>query len=93
MVFDKQFVQAVLPDAQILFDVFPSDITLSVDTRTLRAGDVFIAFVGNNSDGHEFVVHALQKGAAGVIINKVRLDILKSVDQKLLSKKLTAPAS
>lgn len=88
MTFNKQFVQTVLPDAQILYDVFPADITLSVDTRTLRAGDIFIAFAGNNMDGHECVMQALQKGAAGIIINKARLDVLKSVDKKVLAKKL-----
>lgn len=88
MVFDKQFVRNVLPDAQVLYDTFPSDITLSVDTRSLRVGDVFVAFVGNNVDGHEFVVQALQKGAAGVIMNKSRQSLLKTLDQKMLSKKL-----
>jgi UDP-N-acetylmuramoyl-tripeptide--D-alanyl-D-alanine ligase len=48
-----------------------------IDTRILRAGDVFIPLTGN-IDGHRFVVDALKAGAAGVLIgnnydNRTRL--------------------
>jgi UDP-N-acetylmuramoyl-tripeptide--D-alanyl-D-alanine ligase len=38
------------------------------DSRTLRDGDLFIALKGERFDGHEFVQQALEKGAAGVIV-------------------------
>jgi UDP-N-acetylmuramoyl-tripeptide--D-alanyl-D-alanine ligase len=41
----------------------------SIDTRTLRAGEVYIAIVGERLDGHRFVREALQAGAAGLVVS------------------------
>jgi UDP-N-acetylmuramoyl-tripeptide--D-alanyl-D-alanine ligase len=43
---------------------------LSTDSRTLRAGDLFVALRGDNFDGHEFVERAANAGAAGAIIEQ-----------------------
>src|SRR5829696_3706092 len=40
---------------------------VSIDTRTLDPGDLFVALAGVR-DGHEFVAPALAKGAAGVLV-------------------------
>ena len=40
---------------------------VSIDTRTLEAGDLFVALAGVR-DGHEFVEQALAKGAAGALV-------------------------
>jgi UDP-N-acetylmuramoyl-tripeptide--D-alanyl-D-alanine ligase len=42
---------------------------VSIDTRTLNAGDLFVALVGER-DGHEFVAGALEKGAAAALVSK-----------------------
>ncbi len=42
---------------------------VSIDTRTLEPGDLFIALAGVR-DGHEFVEQALGKGAAGVLVSR-----------------------
>jgi UDP-N-acetylmuramoyl-tripeptide--D-alanyl-D-alanine ligase len=42
---------------------------LSIDTRTLAAGDLFVALVGEGRDGHAFVADALAKGAAGAMVH------------------------
>ena len=42
---------------------------VSIDTRTLEAGDLFVALTGAR-DGHEFALPALTKGAAGVLISR-----------------------
>ncbi|WP_334163893.1 UDP-N-acetylmuramoyl-tripeptide--D-alanyl-D-alanine ligase [Phenylobacterium sp.] len=42
---------------------------VSIDTRTLEAGDLFVALAGVR-DGHEFVDQALAKGAAGVLASQ-----------------------
>jgi UDP-N-acetylmuramoyl-tripeptide--D-alanyl-D-alanine ligase len=39
---------------------------VSIDTRTLERGDLFVA-LGGVRDGHEFVGQAMQKGASGVL--------------------------
>lgn len=40
---------------------------ISIDTRTLVPGDVYIAIVGDRCDGHDFIAEAEKKGAVCVI--------------------------
>lgn len=42
--------------------------TISIDTRTLKKGDLFIAIKGEHFDGHEFITEAIAKGAVAVIV-------------------------
>lgn len=42
---------------------------ISIDSRTLEPGSLFIAIVGPNHDGHRFVNQALDRGAAGVMVS------------------------
>ena len=49
---------------------------ISTDTRTIKKGDVFIALLGENFDGHEFIDNAINKGAAGIIISNKNIYIL-----------------
>src|SRR5512145_105038 len=41
----------------------------SIDSRSLKAGDLFFAIVGQKQDGHRFVADALRKGAAAVVVS------------------------
>ncbi|MEM7046954.1 MAG: UDP-N-acetylmuramoyl-L-alanyl-D-glutamate--2,6-diaminopimelate ligase [Pseudomonadota bacterium] len=41
---------------------------VSIDSRTLRAQDLFIALTGPTFDGHDFIEPALARGAAAVMI-------------------------
>ncbi|MDP2838658.1 MAG: Mur ligase domain-containing protein, partial [Syntrophales bacterium] len=41
---------------------------ISTDTRTLAAGDLFIALAGENFDGHDCLTKAAERGAAGLLI-------------------------
>ena len=50
----------------------PFDATgISIDTRTLVPGDLFIALVGDVGDGHDHVAAALAKGAAGAMVHRI----------------------
>jgi len=40
----------------------------SIDTRTLKHGDLFFAIKGPRFDGHDFVHQAIEKGACGVVV-------------------------
>ncbi|MEQ9519622.1 MAG: UDP-N-acetylmuramoylalanyl-D-glutamyl-2,6-diaminopimelate--D-alanyl-D-alanine ligase [Parvibaculum sp.] len=44
---------------------------VSIDTRTLLPGDLFVALKGDNSDGHAHVESALAKGAAAALVSHV----------------------
>ena len=39
----------------------------SIDSRTIRPGQVFIAIRGKNFDGHDFIAAAIKKGASCII--------------------------
>jgi UDP-N-acetylmuramoyl-tripeptide--D-alanyl-D-alanine ligase len=43
---------------------------VSIDSRTLDAGDLFVALAGPNRDGHGFVATAFANGAAAAIVSK-----------------------
>ena len=43
---------------------------VSIDTRSLAAGDLFVALHGPNHDGHDFVAAALQRGAAAAMVDR-----------------------
>ncbi len=41
---------------------------VSIDSRTVEPGDLFVAIVGPNTDGHAYVADALAKGAAAAMV-------------------------
>ena len=43
---------------------------VSIDSRTLRRGDLFFAISGPRHDGHDYLREVVLKGAAGVVIQK-----------------------
>jgi UDP-N-acetylmuramoyl-tripeptide--D-alanyl-D-alanine ligase len=43
---------------------------VSIDTRTIEAGDLFVA-LKDLRDGHDFVANALSKGAAAALVSRV----------------------
>jgi UDP-N-acetylmuramoyl-tripeptide--D-alanyl-D-alanine ligase len=42
----------------------------SIDSRTLRPGDLFFALRGPTHDGHAYVAEVLGKGAVGVVVDR-----------------------
>jgi UDP-N-acetylmuramoyl-tripeptide--D-alanyl-D-alanine ligase len=44
---------------------------IAIDSRTLAAGDFFIAIRGDRFDGHDFVADALGRGAIGVLVERM----------------------
>ena len=49
---------------------------VSIDTRTLQEGDLFVALKGENSDGHDYVSRAFEAGAAAAVIAEAHADAL-----------------
>ena len=44
---------------------------VSTDTRTLVAGDIFVALAGETFDGHQYIDGAVERGAAAVIAERM----------------------
>jgi UDP-N-acetylmuramoyl-tripeptide--D-alanyl-D-alanine ligase len=43
---------------------------VSIDTRTIQPGDLFIALAGDAGDGHDHAARAIDAGAAGVMLHR-----------------------
>ena len=43
--------------------------SISIDTRTLKEGDLYVSLKGERFDGHQFIEQALEKGCSGLLIN------------------------
>jgi UDP-N-acetylmuramoyl-tripeptide--D-alanyl-D-alanine ligase len=48
---------------------------VSIDTRSLEPGDLFVALRGPSHDGHDFVAAALDRGAAAAMVDRDIADI------------------
>lgn len=51
---------------------------LSIDTRTIRPGDLFVA-LKDARDGHDFVAQALEKGAAAALVSRIPEGVAEDV--------------
>ncbi|MCX8093387.1 MAG: UDP-N-acetylmuramoyl-tripeptide--D-alanyl-D-alanine ligase [Candidatus Goldbacteria bacterium] len=58
---------------------------ISVDTRTMKRGNVFFAIKGENTDGHNYIREAFDKGAILVVAEKYQ-------DKKIINVKDTRQA-
>lgn len=48
----------------------PKPDGVSIDSRTLQRGQLFVAIRGKRYDGHDFAAEAISKGAAGVVVER-----------------------
>lgn len=51
---------------------------VSIDSRSIAEGDIFVAIKGERRDGHEFAVAALDRGAAAAIVSRPSADMLRA---------------
>ena len=56
-----------LPDVNIKGAIQSPLSGVSIDTRSLNAGDLFVAFIGSQVDGHDFIPKAISRGASAVM--------------------------
>ncbi len=70
----------------------------SIDSRTVRTGELFFAVKGERLDGHDFVEQALEKGAVAAVVRKDQLQRypaktrLLAVDDTLIALQTLAKA-
>lgn len=44
---------------------------VSIDSRTIRPGQLFVALLGERTDGHKFLSEAFQNGAGGALVRRL----------------------
>lgn len=84
MVSREEFIKTALPYASITHASFARELAFSFDTRTMQAGDIFIALEGKKVNGHDFIKDAIEKGAAGIIIAQNKKECLESIAKSKL---------
>src|SRR5258708_32389980 len=55
------------------------------DTRQLLPGGMFVAVGGEHGDGHDFLADAVQRGAAGLLVDARVVGSLAAATQRLLA--------
>ncbi|MFN6528062.1 UDP-N-acetylmuramoyl-tripeptide--D-alanyl-D-alanine ligase [Nostoc sp. ChiSLP03a] len=66
-----QLAEIILAHSVNLSETALTQVTsgIQTDSRTLKPGEVFVAFRGDKFDGHEFVPTAIAKGAIAAIVD------------------------
>ena len=63
---------------------------VSIDSRSVAAGDLFVALVGPNFDGHDFVADALAKGAAAALVARLPPGVAEDAPLLVVGDTMTA---
>src|SRR5665647_2643287 len=63
--------------------------TVSTDTRAAREGDLFFALSGERYDAHNFLDHAANAGAGGLVISR-RVELPPEIPVLLVGETLSA---
>lgn len=69
-----------IPEAEVGADFSRDAIAVgySIDSRTIRPGELFFAVRGEKFDGHDFVEQAFEQGAIAAVVSKEQLGQLRS---------------
>lgn len=49
--------------------------SVGIDSRAVKAGELFVAIAGERFDGHDYVAQALEKGAAAAMVSKAPVGV------------------
>lgn len=55
---------------------------IAIDSRTIKPGELFVPLVGEASDGHDYIVQAVESGAAGFLTAKANGLIQRALSGK-----------
>lgn len=65
---------------------------ISIDSRNVSDGSLFIAIKGDKFDAHDFVADAVKNGASVVLINEKKFSSLQNIDVPIITVKDTIKA-
>ena len=57
---------------------------VTTDSRTVDAGDLFVALVGESFDGHDYVAEAVRRGAVAAVVSR-RIDAEPAIPQVVVA--------
>jgi len=88
MILNISFLKSVLKSGNFVANEkkIVGESTISIDSREIKKGEVFIALRGLRSNGHNFIKYAVEKGACGLVIEERELDRFRLLDIKLQKK-------
>ena len=70
-------------------DLRGSVMGIATDSRSMKPGEIFVALVGENFDGHSFVDTAISQGAIALIVSR-QPDITEDIPQFIVADTLKA---
>ncbi|MGC2310708.1 MAG: UDP-N-acetylmuramoyl-tripeptide--D-alanyl-D-alanine ligase [Candidatus Babeliaceae bacterium] len=76
MYFNKDFIFSVVKHVTYSGKDIQKFYGCSIDSRILKAGEIFVALKGSQVDGHDYVQEAVNRGAQGLIISETRKECL-----------------
>ena len=72
-----------LPDSSGV-DIPDATVTgIVLDSRQVKPGDIFVALVGENSDGHQYIDNAVDRGAVAVVGTQTITNLEVQIEIKL----------
>lgn len=84
--FDLESAEIFNPDA------YKDCRYVSIDSRSIKKGSLFVAIKGERLDGHNFVKDAIRNGASAVMISETELKRFDSIDKTIITVKDTTEA-
>lgn len=64
-------------------------IGVSTDSRTVQPGNIYVALIGENYDGHNFIADALLKGASAAVVSSAYYQQSDNTDKLIRAPKST----
>lgn len=64
-------------------------VGITTDSRTIKPGEIFIALIGENFDGHDFIDQVVAQGAIAVIVSR-KLETSSEIPQFVVKDTLNA---
>ncbi|MCX8027965.1 MAG: UDP-N-acetylmuramoyl-L-alanyl-D-glutamate--2,6-diaminopimelate ligase [Thermodesulfovibrionales bacterium] len=65
---------------KVVGDINKTVCGISIDSRDIRDGDMFVALKGINTDGHLYIDDAIQRGAKTIVYD-IRNEMIDKIDQ------------
>ena len=58
---------------------------ISIDSRTIKEGEIFFAIEGERYDGHDFITDAINRGARGIVVERAKRGYIEKIHDKGIS--------